>query len=94
MCPGSWYDVKADCEHDFPNHIRLVLTADASDSSSDRIWMTGMNVTDVIGRLLGETDNNSHDNLFDVVETATKMFADLKRRFQLNQHHVDVLRKS
>jgi hypothetical protein len=60
-----------------------------------------MNAKEVVGRLLGKIENTSHDNLIqpimvyfnDVVETATDMFADLRRRLQLNKHHLEVLRK-
>ena len=60
-----------------------------------------MNVKDVVGRLLGKIENTSHDNLIqpimvyfnDVVETATNKHADLRRRLQLNKHHLEVLRK-
>ena len=60
-----------------------------------------MNVKDVVGRLLGKIENTSHDNLIqpimvyfnDVVETATNKYADLRRRLQLNKHHLEVLRK-
>jgi hypothetical protein len=60
-----------------------------------------MDVKDVVGRLLEKIENTSHDNLIqpimvyfnDVVETATKKFADLRRRLQLNKHHLEVLRK-
>lgn len=92
-----WYYVDADFEHNFPEHFRAVPTANASD----RLWRTGMNVKDVINRLLGKVDNDSHDNLIqpimvyynDVMEMATNMYADLRRRFQLNKHHLEVLRK-
>jgi hypothetical protein len=92
-----WYYVDAEFEHSFPDHFRVVPTANASD----RLWRSGMNVKDVINRLLGKVDNDSHDNLIqpimvyynDVMETATNMFADLRRRFQLNKHHLEVLRK-
>ena len=60
-----------------------------------------MDVKDVVGRLLEKIKNYSHDNLIppimgyfnDVVETATKKFTDLRRRLQLNKHHLEVLRK-
>jgi hypothetical protein len=92
-----WYYVDADFEHNFPEHFRAVPTANASD----RLWRTGMNVKDVINRLLGKVNNDSHDNLIqpimvyynDVMEMATNMYADLRRRFQLNKHHLEVLRK-
>ena len=92
-----WYYVDADFEHNFPEHFRAVPTANASD----RLWRTGMNVKDVINRLLGKVNNDSHDNLIqpimvyynDVMEMATNMYADLRRRFQLNMHHLEVLRK-
>ena len=45
-----WYYVNEDFEHDFPDQFRVVPTANASD----RLWRTGMNVKDVIGRLLGD----------------------------------------
>ena len=92
-----WYYVDADFEHNFPEHFRAVPTANASD----RLWRTGLNVKDVINRLLGKVDNDLHDNLIqpimvyynDVMEMATNMYADLRRRFQLNKHHLEVLRK-
>jgi hypothetical protein len=93
----KWYYVNADFEHDFPDHFRVVPTANASD----RLWRTAMNAKCVVGRLQGRIDNNSHDNLIqpimvyfnDVMEMATDKFADLRRRFQLNKHHLEVLRK-
>jgi hypothetical protein len=93
----KWYYVKEDFEHDFPDQFRVVPAADASD----RLWREGMDVKDVVGRLLEKIENTSHDNLIqpimvyfnDVVETATKKFADLRRRLQLNKHHLEVLRK-
>jgi hypothetical protein len=93
----KWYYVKEDFEHDFPDQFRVVPAANASD----RLWREGMDVKDVVGRLLEKIENTSHDNLIqpimvyfnDVVETATKKFADLRRRLQLNKHHLEVLRK-
>jgi hypothetical protein len=93
----SWYYIKEDFEHDFPDQFCVVPTANVSD----RLWRDGMNVKDVVGRLLEKIENNSHDNLIppimgyfnDVMETATKTFAGLRRRLQLNKHHLEVLRK-
>ena len=93
----KWYYVKEDFEHDFPDQFRVVPAANASD----RLWRERMDVKDVVGRLLEKIENTSHDNLIqpimvyfnDVVETATKKFADLRRRLQLNKHHLEVLRK-
>jgi hypothetical protein len=89
--------VKEDFEHDIPDQFRVVPAANASD----RLLREGMDVKDVVGRLLEKIENTSHDNLIqpimvyfnDVVETATKKFADLRRRLQLNKHHLEVLRK-
>ncbi len=58
-----------------------------------------MDVKDVVGRLLEKIENHSHDNRIppimgyfnDVVGTATKKFAYLRRRLQLNTHHLEVL---
>ncbi len=63
-----------------------------------------MNAKCVVGRLQVRIgDNNLHDNLIQpiivyfndvtVMEMATNKFADLRRRFQLNKHHLEVLRK-
>ncbi len=93
----SWYYIKEDFEHAFPDQFCVVPTANVSD----RLWRDGMDFKDVVGRLLEKIENNSHDNLIppimgysnDVVETATKKFADPRRRLQLNKHHLEVLRK-
>jgi hypothetical protein len=60
-----------------------------SINDSDRIWRTGKDVKDVIGRLLGKISNDTDDNLIppimgyfeDIVDMATKQFVDIKRRF-------------
>ncbi len=60
-----------------------------------------MDIKDVVKRLEEKIENISHDNLIppimgyfnDVLETATNMFADLRRRLQLNKHHLEVLCK-
>ncbi len=71
-----------------------------SINDSDRIWRTGKDVKDVIGRLLGNISNDTDDYLIppimgcfeDIVDMATKQFVDIKRRFNLNEHHTDVQR--
>ncbi len=60
-----------------------------------------MNAKCVVGRLPWRINNNSYDNLIqpimvyfnDVMEMATNKFAYLRRRFYLNKHHLEVLRK-
>ena len=93
----KWYFVPDSFTHDFPQAFRTV----PSINDSDRIWRTGKDVNDVIGRLLGKISNDTDDNLIppimgyfeDIVDTATKQFVDIKRRFVLNEHHTDVTRK-
>ena len=92
-----WYYVPESFKHDFPQSFRTV----PSINDSDRIWRTGKDVKDVIGRLLGKISNDTDDNLIppimgyfeDIVDMATKQFVDIKRRFNLNGHHTDVTRK-
>jgi hypothetical protein len=92
-----WYYVPESFKHDFPQSFRTV----PSINDSDRIWRTGKDVKDVIGRLLGQISNDTDDNLIppimgyfeDIVDMATKQFVDIKRRFNLNEHHTDVTRK-
>ena len=93
----KWYFVPDSFTHDFPQAFRTV----PSINDSDRIWRTGKDVNDVIGRLLCKISNDTDDNLIppimgyfeDIVDTATKQFVDIKRRFVLNEHHTDVTRK-
>ncbi len=91
------YYVPESFKHDFPQSFRTV----PSINDSDRIWRTGKDVKDVIGRLLGKISNDTDDNLIppimgyfeDIVDIETKQFVDIKRRFNLNEHYTDVTLK-
>jgi hypothetical protein len=93
-----WYNVDFKHRLNFPETFNVV----PAHQSANRIWRMPMDYEEVARRLLGETDNVGPNVLpaeisrfySEVVELASKQFADLQKQVDDNEHHIEVLERA
>jgi hypothetical protein len=93
-----WYNVDFKHRLKFPETFNTVPV----HQSANRIWRIPMDYEEVARRLLGETDNVGPNILpaeisrfySEVVELASKQFADLQKQVDDNEHHIEVLERA
>ena len=93
-----WYNVDFKHRLKFPETFNTVPV----HQSANRIWRIPMDYEEVARRLLGETDNVGPNILpakisrfySEVVELASKQFADLQKQVDDNEHHIKVLERA
>jgi hypothetical protein len=93
----QWYERDIMFRFDFPEDFNQVPSID----SADQAWAKPMDYNDVAGRLLGRTENDGPDQLppaiiqyfTEIVDFASKKFADLREQLSHNEHHFTVLKR-
>jgi hypothetical protein len=93
-----WYNVDFKHKLNFPETFNAV----PAHQSANRIWRTPMDYEEVARRLLGETENDGPNVLpaeiiryySEIVELASKQFADLQKQVDDNEHHIKVLERA
>jgi len=93
-----WFSRDFNYRLNFPEAFNLV----PAHQSANRIWRQPMDYEEVAYRLLGQRDNVEPNVLpaaiircySEIVESASKKFADLQQQLDDNEHHIKVLDKA
>lgn len=93
-----WFDRDFEYRFNFPEAFNLVPV----HQSANRIWGEPMDYEEVANRLLGQRDNVEPNVLpaeiirfySEIVESASKKFADLQQQLDDNEHHIKVLERA
>ena len=90
------------CDFKFRFNFPETFNAVPAHQSANRIWRLPMSYEEVSYRLLGQRDNVEPNVLpaaiirwySEIVESASKKFADLQQQLDDNEHHIKVLDKA